>query len=67
MKRKHSVSGYYDILIQLTTAVAHMMKFDSKNSSKTLNSSLILLHAARLVTRLMSVRPAVDLNWKALV
>ena len=27
---------------------------------------LILLHAARLMTRLMGVRPAVDFSWKAL-
>ena len=41
------------------------MKFSSKNSTKTLYIALILLHAARLMTRLIEVRPAVDFSWKA--
>ena len=34
---------------------------------KIYKSPLILLHAARLMTRLTGVWPAVDLSWKALV
>ena len=34
---------------------------------KIYKTPLILLHAARLMTRLTGVRPAVDLSWKALL
>ena len=34
---------------------------------KIYKTPLILFHAARLMTRLMGVRPAVDLSWKALL
>ena len=37
------------------------------NSSENLHSTLILLHAVRLMTWLIGVQPAVDLSWKALV
>ena len=40
-----------------------MMEFSGKNSSE----NLYLLHAARLMTRLIRVWPAVDSSWKALL
>ena len=50
-----------------TVVVNNMMEFSGKNSSENLYNSLILSHAARLMTRLIGVWPAVDLSWKALV
>ena len=43
-----------------------MLEFSDRNSSENLCSSLLLLHAARLMTWVIEVRPAVDLSWKAL-
>ena len=43
------------------------MKFDSQKPPETYKTLLILLHAARLMTRQTGVRPAVDLSWKALL
>ena len=51
----------------LSTAVVDLMKLNSQNSLGNLYNAPILLHAARLMTRLISVGPAVDLNWKALL
>ena len=50
----------------LSTVVVKLMKFNSQNSSENLYNALILLHAARLMTWLIGVRPAVDSSWKAL-
>ena len=50
----------------LSPAVVDLMKYNSQNSSENLYKALVLFHAARLMTRLISVRPAVDLTWKAL-
>ena len=60
-----------------STVVANMMKFNSQNSSESLYNSLNFAQcgppydpadmcAARIMTRLIGVRPAVDLSWKAL-
>ena len=56
-----------DILVQLSRRGADMMKFISQNSSENLRNSPNVFHVARLMTRLIGVRPAVDLSWKALV
>ena len=51
---------------QTTTVVACMMGIIVKILWKIYKTPLILLHAALLKTCLTSVRPAVDLSWKAL-
>ena len=43
------------------------MEFNSQNSSENLYNALILLHAARLMARLIGVRPAVEISWKTLL
>ena len=53
--------------LYLPTDVVNLMKFSSQNSSENVYNALILLHAARLMTRLISVRPAVELSWKTLL
>ena len=50
----------------LGCSTPNIMKVSSKNSTENLYSTLILLHAARLMTRLIGVWPAVDLSCKAL-
>ena len=52
-----------------SNALLLLMKWSStvKILQKIYKLSLFLLHAARLVTRLTGVRPAVDLGWKALI
>ena len=50
----------------LSTVAVNMMEFGDKNSSENLYCSLNLLHAARLLTQMIGVRPALDLSWKAL-
>ena len=51
-------------LVQLT----HMMKSNIQNFQKKIcKIPLIFAHAARLMTRLTGVRPAVGLSWKALI
>ena len=47
--------------------VANMMKFNGRIPQKSYITPLILLRVARLTTRLIGVRPAVDLSWKAVV
>ena len=44
-----------------------MMKYIVKILQKINKTPLVLLHAARLMTRPTGVGPAVDLSWKALL
>ena len=50
--------------LYLSTAVVNLMNLIVRCLQK---NAIIMLHTARLMTRLIRVRPAVDLSWKALV
>ena len=65
MKPEYTIITIY--WFNYITVVPNMNKFDSQNSvPKIYKTPLILLHVARLMSRLAGVRPAVDLSWEAL-
>ena len=58
---------YNDLRLNQSTVFGNMVGLIVNILWKIYKTPLILLHAARLKTWLIGVRPTVDLSWKALL